>query len=249
MTGTGAGTTIAIVDAYDDPNIANDLHQFDVAFGLPDPTFTKENETGGTTLPAGNKGWATEIALDVEWAHAIAPGANILLVEANSSSMSDLMTAVNTARNAPGVVAVSMSWGGSEFSSETSYDSDFTTPAGHTGVSFFVSSGDDGAPASYPATSPNVVSVGGTSLYLNGTSYSSESAWSGSGGGLSATKPSPVTRRASSRKARRPVATRTSRTMPIRTPASRSTIRTITAPWTLGGNGAARAMRPRNGPR
>ena len=166
VAGNGAGTTIAIVDAYDDPNIANDLHQFDLAFGLPDPTFTKDNQTGGTTLPAANKSWSTEIALDVEWAHAIAPGANILLVEANSSSFSDLLTAVNTARNAAGVVAVSMSWGGSEFSGETSYDSDFTTPAGHAGVSFFVSSGDDGAPASYPAASPNVVSVGGTTLYL-----------------------------------------------------------------------------------
>ncbi len=120
IAGTGAGTTIAIVDAYDDPTIANDLHQFDLQFGLPDPTLTKVNQNGGTVLPAANKSWATEIALDVEWSHAIAPGANILLVEANSSSFSDLLTAVNTARNAAGVVAVSMSWGGSEFSGETS---------------------------------------------------------------------------------------------------------------------------------
>lgn len=182
----GAGTTIAIVDAYSDPNVVSDLHQFDLEFGLPDPTLTQVNQTGGTSLPAGNKSWATEIALDVEWAHAIAPGANILLVEANSASMSDLMTAVNTARNASGVVAVSMSWGGSEFSGETSYDSDFTTPAGHTPEAFFVSSGDNGAPVSYPAASPNVVSVGGTTLNLSGSSYGSESAWSGSGGGLSA---------------------------------------------------------------
>ena len=137
----GAGTTIAIVDAYDDPNIAGDLHQFDQYFGLPDPTFTKVNQTGGGTLPAINAGWATEIALDVQWAHAVAPGARILLVEANSSSYSDLMTAVNYASHASGVVAVSMSWGGSEWSGETAYDSYFTTP----GVTFLASSGDTGA--------------------------------------------------------------------------------------------------------
>jgi subtilase family serine protease len=191
VAGTGAGETIAIVDAYDDPNIASDLHQFDLKFGLSDPTFTKVNQNGGSAMPAANKGWATEIALDVEWAHAIAPGANILLVEANSSSMSDLMTAVNTARNASGVVAVSMSWGGGEFSSESSYDSYFTTPAGHVGVSFFVASGDNGAPTSYPAASPNVVSVGGTTLNLSGANYGSESAWSGSGGGPSSFESQP----------------------------------------------------------
>ncbi len=142
VTGNGAGETIAIVDAYDDPNIASDLHQFDAAFGLSDPTFTKVNQNGGTAMPAADAGWATEISLDVEWAHAIAPGASILLVEANSSSFSDLLTAVNYARNAPDVATVSMSWGGGEFSGENSYDSDFTTPAGHSGVSFFVASGD-----------------------------------------------------------------------------------------------------------
>ena len=94
----GTGTTIAIVDAYDDPNIAGDLHQFDVQFGLPDPVLTKVNENGGNSLPAANAGWATEIALDVEWAHAIAPGANILLVEAANSSLDNLMAAINYAR-------------------------------------------------------------------------------------------------------------------------------------------------------
>jgi subtilase family serine protease len=181
----GAGTTIAIVDAYDNPNVANDLHQFSVQFGLPDAAFTKVNQTGGTTMPAADLGWGSEIVLDVEWAHAIAPGASILLVEANSNSYSDLMTAVDYARRQPGVVAVSMSWGGGEFSSETSYDSFFTTPAGHGGVAFFASSGDTGAPVSYPAVSPNVVSVGGTSLRLSGSTYGSESGWSGSGGGIS----------------------------------------------------------------
>jgi len=89
------------------------------------------------------------------------------------------------------VVAVSMSWGGGEFSGETTYDSVFTTPGGHGGVAFFASSGDTGAPVSYPAVSPNVVSVGGTSLRLSGSTYGSESGWSGSGGGISAYESKP----------------------------------------------------------
>jgi subtilase family serine protease len=107
--GTGAGTTIAIVDAYDDPSIASDLHAFDQQYGLADPSFTKVNQTGGSSPPAANAGWAGEISLDVEWAHAIAPAANILLVEANSSSLTDLLTGVDYAAKQPGVVAVSMS--------------------------------------------------------------------------------------------------------------------------------------------
>ena len=190
----GTGTTIAIVDAYDDPNIANDLHQFDLAYGLPDPpNFTKMNQTGGTTsFPAANAGWITEIALDVEWAHAIAPGANILLVEANSDYDSDLYAAVDTARRASGVVAVSMSWGDYETPDEGSLDSHFTTPAGHAGVTFVASSGDSGAPASYPSASVNVVSVGGTTLHLNQGNYGSESGWTGSGGGVSAYETQPA---------------------------------------------------------
>ncbi|HEY2253028.1 MAG TPA: S53 family peptidase, partial [Planctomycetaceae bacterium] len=183
----GSGTTIAIVDAYDDPNIASDLHQFDLAFGLPDPTFIKVNQNGSTSsLPAANAGWITEIALDVEWAHAIAPGAKILLVEAKSNSDSDLYTAVNTARNYAGVDVVSMSWGGNEYSGERGDDSYFTTPAGHNGVTFLASSGDSGAPISSPGSSPNVVSVGGTTLSLGSNgAWTSESGWSGSGGGIS----------------------------------------------------------------
>jgi len=187
IVGDGSGTTIAIVDAYDDPNIANDLKQFDAKFGLPDPVFTKVNQNGGTAYPSADAGWISEIALDVEWAHAIAPRANILLVEASDASFSNLLAAVNFARNATGVVAVSMSWGGGEFAGETSYDSYFTTPAGHGGVVFTASSGDSGAPAIFPAISSNVISVGGTSLYLGSSNnYSSESAWNGSGGGVSA---------------------------------------------------------------
>ncbi len=185
-TGDGRGTTIAIVDAYNDPNLQSDLQTFDSEFSLPNPVLTQVNQTGGTTLPAGNVGWAEEISLDVEWAHAIAPGANILLVEATNSSTANLYTAAAYAAKQPGVVAVSMSWGGSEYSGETSQDSTFLTPAGHTGVVFVASSGDSGAPVSYPAASPNVLSVGGTTLNLNSQGgYLSETGWSGSGGGIS----------------------------------------------------------------
>jgi subtilase family serine protease len=192
VVGDGTGMTIAIVDAYSDPNIASDLKKFDAQYGLSDPTLKIVNQSGGTSLPSASKDWAGEIALDVEWAHAVAPKASILLVEAASSSMSDLMTAVNYARNAVGVVVVSMSWGGDEFSGEKSYDSYFTTPSGHGGVTFVASSGDSGAPVSYPSVSPNVLSVGGTTLNVSGTGvYSSETGWSGSGGGISSYEAQP----------------------------------------------------------
>jgi hypothetical protein len=192
VAGDGSGTTIAIVDAYDDPNIASDLHQFDAQFGLPDPTFSKVNQSGGTSLPKADSGWSGEIALDVEWAHAMAPKAKILLVEATNDTLSNLMSAVNYARSASGVDTVSMSWGSNEFKTEKSYDSYFTTPTGHNGVTFFSSSGDNGAPVGFPAISPNVVGVGGTSLNIsNSGTYSSESGWSGSGGGVSSYESQP----------------------------------------------------------
>ena len=196
----GAGTTIAIVDAYDDPTMAADLHQFDLQFNLPDPTLSIVNQSGGTKLPGTDPSpksddWEIETSLDVEWAHAVAPKANILLVEANSSSFNDLFAAVRFAATQPKVVAVSMSFGSGEFSGESSDDSTFTTPAGHAGVTFVASSGDSGAPVSYPAVSPNVLSVGGTTLKLNadGTLTSAgETGWSGSGGGISAQESQPA---------------------------------------------------------
>ena len=125
IVGDGTGQTIAIVDAYHDPTILHDLQVFDAAFGLPDPpSFIQVAQNGTTnfppTDPAGSQGsggntWEIETALDVEWAHAMAPGANILLVEATSASDANLIqAAVNYARNYPGVVAVSMSFGGDE---------------------------------------------------------------------------------------------------------------------------------------
>ncbi len=170
--GDGTGETIALIEAYNDPTISSDLQTFDNAFNLPaPPTLTVVNQLGtavSATAPT-NSGWTEEESLDVEWAHAIAPGANILVVEANSQSIQDLLAAVNTARSTPGVVAVSMSWGFPETSNEISYDSNFTTPAGHQGITFIASSGDSGslAGASYPAASPNVLSVGGTTLLVS----------------------------------------------------------------------------------
>ena len=210
-TGDGSGQTIAIVDAYNDPNIASDLRAFDQQFGLTDPTLTRINQNGGASLPSNAPGrgnsWALEISLDVEWAHAIAPAASILLVEAASASDSDLAAAVNTARNYAGVSVVSMSWGGSEGASALN-DSLFTTPAGHTPITFIASAGDQGAYTSpsqkaveYPASSRNVLAVGGTRLSVGGNgNYSSETGWGngttsytngGSGGGISANETLP----------------------------------------------------------
>ena len=191
--GDGRGQTIAIVDAYNDPKIKSDLATFDSKFKLPaPPSFLVLNQTGRTKLPAANGGWAQEISLDVEWAHAIAPKANILLVESTTSGFNDMLQAINYARNRVGVSAVSMSFTFSDFSSEANYDSYFTTPAGHTGVSFVAASGDSGNLSAWPDASPNVLSVGGTSLTLDASNNRlSETAWSGSSGGPSAYEPVP----------------------------------------------------------
>jgi subtilase family serine protease len=180
----GAGKTIAIVDAYDDPTAEGDLNVFSTQFGLPACTtangcFKKVNQTGGTAYPRKDAGWALEISLDVQWAHAIAPGAHILLVEARSNSFANLLAAEDYAK--AHAQYVSNSWGAGEFSGEASYDSHFS----QSGVSFFVSSGDAGLPAEYPSSSPNVISVGGTTLHFSGTTFTGETGWSGGGGGCS----------------------------------------------------------------
>ncbi len=186
-TGSTAGTghTIAIVDAYDDPTAENDLNVFSSQYSLPPCTtangcFKKVNQTGGTNYPRTNAGWALEISLDIQWAHAIAPGAKILLVEAKTNSFTNLLAAEDYAKTH--AQYVSNSWGGSEFSGETSYDSHFA----QSGVSFFVSAGDAGLPAEYPSASPNVISVGGTTLHFSGSTFTSETGWSSGGGGCSA---------------------------------------------------------------
>ena len=177
---TGGQATIAIVDAYDDPTVLNDLSVFSSQFGLPAVNFEKHMMAPTISTDGG---WALEISLDVQWAHAMAPNAKILLVEATSSSLTALLAAVDYARGRSDVVAISMSWGGSEFSTESGYDSHFTSIYGAT---FFASSGDSGAGVSWPAVSPNVVGVGGTKLnFAVDGSVASETAWSGSGGGIS----------------------------------------------------------------
>jgi subtilase family serine protease len=181
----GTGKTIALVDAYNDPTAANDLSVFSKKFALPACTtsngcFKKVNQTGGTSYPSTNAGWALEISLDIEWAHAIAPGAKILLVEAKSSSFTNLLAAEDYA--SAHAKYVSNSWGGSEFSGENSYDSHFV----RSGVVFFAAAGDSGLPAQYPSASPNVISVGGTLLTFNTDgSLASETGWVDGGGGCS----------------------------------------------------------------
>ncbi|TLX93313.1 MAG: hypothetical protein E6K91_08785, partial [Thaumarchaeota archaeon] len=186
----GTGQTIAIVDAFDDPNIESDLAAFSAQYGLPPCTtangcFTKATPQG---LPKANTNWALEESLDVEWAHAMAPGAKIILVEAQDVLLSSLLGAVDYAATQPNVHQVSMSWVTPEFFGESSYDYHFNV----AGVSFIASSGDSGAGVSYPAASPYVVSVGGTTLNLQSTGkVQSETAWSGSGGGVSSQESKP----------------------------------------------------------
>ncbi len=196
IAGNGAGQTIAIVDAYYDPTIASDLARFDQTYGLPAPaSFTQVVSRG---LTAQNAAWSLETALDVEWAHAVAPGANLLLVE-TPADLGSLLAGVDYARGQAGVSVVSMSWGSGEFAAETSYDNIFTTPAGHTsstgvagGVTFVASAGDSGH-VQYPAASPNVLAVGGTTLGLTSMgAYGSESPWAMSGHGASAFEPAPA---------------------------------------------------------
>ncbi|HTM67846.1 MAG TPA: S53 family peptidase [Candidatus Binatia bacterium] len=188
---SGGTGTIAIIDAYDAPTIESDLAVFSSQYGLPVCTTANgcfEKHRMGPRI-SSDSGWALETSLDVEWAHAIAPDARILLVEARSNSLTNLLAAVDYARSRADVVAISMSWGSSEFSSEASYDAYFTSAYG---AAFFASSGDNGTGASWPAASPNVVAVGGTSLAFNPDgSLASETAWSGSGGGISAYQPLP----------------------------------------------------------
>ncbi len=210
--GDGAGQTIAVVDAGDnpgfvstsDPNFdASALHVFDQEFGLPDPpSFQKYDEFGnvggtGTEVP----GWSIEIALDVEWAHAMAPGANIILMEGYSSSLSDLLTANVTAATQLGASVISNSWGyplevEGDGSEEPFLDEQYLAPAyaANPYLTILASSGDDGsfdAPI-YPSASPLVVSAGGTSLETNGTTWTGEFSWNAGGGGISSIYSAPA---------------------------------------------------------
>ena len=207
----GSGV-IAIVDAYDYPTAQNDFDFFSAQYGLhkstenlcngANPCFVKVLASNGKYR--SNCGWGQEAALDIEWAHAMAPNAQIVLVEAKSNSFADLFAAVDVAtqivkaggydRNLnliggnSGKGEVSMSWGGGEFSSEASYDFHFPT---NSSVVYFAASGDTGGVTIYPSASPNVVAAGGTSLKLSGSTWT-ETAWSGSGGGPSAYEDKPA---------------------------------------------------------
>ncbi len=180
--GNGAGETIAIIEAYHDPTLVSDLATFDQTYKLPAIAPTVVNLAGAKTNP----GWALEESLDIEWAHAIAPAANIVVVEAKSQTRQALLAAVDTARYMPQVNVVSMSWGFNEVPYQSTYH--FATPPGHTGITFIAASGDNGLAGgtNWPAVVPGVLSVGGTSLVVDDSGkYQYETAWYDSGGGYS----------------------------------------------------------------
>jgi hypothetical protein len=195
----GYGQTVAIVDAYDDPTAAADLAVYRSQYGLPACTvasgcFSKVNQAGTTApLPAANPGWATEISLDLDMVSAVCPQCNILLVEASSSYLSDLGTAVDTAVRL-GAKFVSNSYGGGEgpgISGDTHYN--------HPGVAITASTGDNGYGVSYPASSPYVTAVGGTALSRSSTGRGwTETAWGGAGSGCSGYSPKPAAQAATS---------------------------------------------------
>lgn len=203
----GAGQTLYIVNAKHDPNIVAELAAFNAKFGLPTcSSRTLAANTGlplaaasggcelvmaystasgalTATPPAYDSGWATEIALDVQWAHATAPLARLVLIEAPDASVTSLSNAVALANKmGPGVV--SMSFGASEGSWTTGYDGVFSA----AGMSYLAATGDNGSAVSWPSVSSKVVGVGGTTLAYSGSGSGtrSETAWSGTGGGTSA---------------------------------------------------------------
>jgi subtilase family serine protease len=186
LTGLDATGTVAVIDADGYTNLESDLGVYRSQFGLP--ACTKANgclrvidQTGGTSLPAMNVGWAGETALDVDAVSAICPSCKILVVQAKSASISNLGIAANTAAKQPGVVAISNSYGGGDIS-----DASAGAYYNHPGIAVTASTGDNGYQGgSFPASSAYVVAVGGTSLVMSGLTRVSESAWSGAGSGCS----------------------------------------------------------------
>jgi subtilase family serine protease len=187
--GTAGGSqTIAIVDAYDDPSAEADMGVYRSQYGLPACTtangcFRKVNQSGGTTAPTANGGWAQEISLDLDMASAICPNCKVLLVEASSNSFANLSAAVDRAA-VLGATQISNSYGGGEYLGETTDQSHYN----HPGVDITVSSGDSGYGVEFPAASQYVTAVGGTTLNRSSTTARgwSESVWSGAGSGCSA---------------------------------------------------------------
>jgi kumamolisin len=193
---TGGSGVIVIVDAYDFPTASTDLATFSTQFGLPPAKFSKMFATGkkpasGCTGEGGLGNWGLEESLDIEYAHAMAPDAVIVLMEAASATNTDLFNAVKKANELIAAHGdkgeVSMSWGEGEFSGETDDDSNFT----QSGVVYFASSGDTPG-TEYPSASVNVVAVGGTVINRNGSGdYTDQTAWSDGGGGDSSQEPIP----------------------------------------------------------
>ncbi len=189
----GSGQTVAIVDAFDDPNAESDLAVYRSRYGLSACTtgngcFRKVNQSGGTKYPTPEPGWAVEISLDLDMVSAACPNCHILLVEASNNINGNLFAAEDEAV-ALGATEVSDSWAGNEFSGETSQDSHFH----HPGVPITASAGDFGYGVEYPAASPYVIAVGGTSLtHASNLRGWSETAWSGTGSGCSAFEPKPA---------------------------------------------------------
>ena len=191
--GAGSGITVAIVDASTCPLPRSDLAIYRNEFGRVRTTqngcFEKIDEHGGSSYPAADAGWGDEIALDIEMVSAICPNCHILLVEGDSTSVQDMGTAVNTAVSR-GALVVSNSYGGPEIFGENSIDSAYFT---HPGVAITVGAGDNGYGVEFPASSPHVTSVGGTSLAtaVNPRGWT-ETAWSGAGSGCSALESKPA---------------------------------------------------------
>ncbi|WP_442817931.1 carboxypeptidase regulatory-like domain-containing protein [Streptomyces sp. NBC_01224] len=183
----GGGQAVAIVDAFDNPNAEAELAVYRQQYGLPPCTtangcFKKVDQRGGTNYPPADSGWGAEIALDVQMVSATCPNCHILLVEADDNYMENLGAAVNEAV-ASGAKYVSNSWGGGEGSDESTFDGQYFK---HPGVAITASSGDDGYGVSYPAASPYVTAVGGTSLVKDSSTRGwSEAAWGGAGSGCS----------------------------------------------------------------
>ena len=185
--------TIAIVTAFDDPSAERDLGVYSTTFSLPVCTtangcFRKVNGLGqANSLPRVDSSWALETSLGVQVAHGVCPNCRILLVEATSDSLVDLLAAVDTAANL-GANEISISWGVAEFSTESLYDFHFNRP----GIAITASSGDSGYGVEWPAASPYVTAVGGTTLTLKTSgARAGEKAWKNGGSGCSAFEPKP----------------------------------------------------------
>ena len=188
--GVGTGQLVAIIDAFDDPNAESDLAIYRAKFDLPpcvtsSGCFKKIDQKGGTKYPKANKGWTSEIALDLDMVSAVCPGCQILLVEANSDSIKNLMSAVSRATKL-GAKVVSMSFGGPEFSTESGFDQSLNKQ----GIAYAVAAGDLGYGVQWPAASPYVTAVGGTTL-ANGPAGWTETAWRDAGSGCSKYEPAP----------------------------------------------------------